>query len=83
MALYAMGDLHLSFSVDKSMDIFGGAWKNHEKKIEKNCRKIIRPDDTLVLTGDHSWGEEPRRVREGFRVHRGASRQENSSARQS
>ena len=56
MALYAMGDLHLSFSVDKSMDIFGGAWKNHEKKIEKNCWKMIRPNDTLVLTGDHSWG---------------------------
>lgn len=56
MALYAMGDFHLSFSVDKSMDVFGGTWKGHEKKIEKNCRKQIRPEDTLVITGDHSWG---------------------------
>ena len=56
MALYAIGDFHLSFSVDKSMDVFGGTWKGHEKKIEKNCRKRIRPEDTLVITDDHSWG---------------------------
>lgn len=56
MALYAMGDFHLSFSVDKSMDIFGSVWKNHEKKIEKYCRKRISSTDTIVITGDHSWG---------------------------
>ena len=56
MALYALGDFHLSFSVDKPMDIFGSEWKNHEKKIEKYCRKLIGPTDTLVITGDHSWG---------------------------
>lgn len=56
MALYAMGDFHLSFSAGKSMDVFGSIWKNHEKKIEKYCNKRIRPEDTLVITGDHSWG---------------------------
>lgn len=56
MALYALGDFHLSFSVDKPMEVFGREWKNHEKKIEKNCRKLLRPEDTLVITGDHSWG---------------------------
>lgn len=56
MALYAIGDFHLSFSVDKPMEIFGSVWKNHEKKIEKHCRKMIKPEDTLVITGDHSWG---------------------------
>ena len=56
MSLYAIGDFHLSFSVDKPMDIFDSVWKNHEKKIEKYCRKCIKPADTLVLTGDHSWG---------------------------
>ena len=30
MALYALGDLHLSFQSDKSMDKFGKVWKNHE-----------------------------------------------------
>jgi len=51
-----MGDFHLSFSVDKPMDKFGRQWKNHEKKIEKYCRKIIKSSDTLIITGDHSWG---------------------------
>lgn len=27
MSLYAIGDLHLSFSVDKPMDVFGREWK--------------------------------------------------------
>ncbi len=57
MALYALGDLHLAFQSDKTMDIFGKVWKNHEKKIEKNCHKMITDDDTLVLVGDHTWGK--------------------------
>ena len=64
MALYAMGDFHLSFSVDKPMDIFGQEWKDHEKKIEKYCRKKIRPMDTIVITGDHSWGRNLEECRE-------------------
>ena len=54
MALYALGDLHLSFQTDKSMDRFGSVWKHHEKKIEKYVNRIVKPEDTLVLTGDHS-----------------------------
>ena len=56
MALYALGDLHLSFQADKSMDVFGKVWKNHERKIEKYVNRMVKPEDTLVLTGDHSWG---------------------------
>ena len=56
MSLYAMGDLHLSFSNNKPMDIFGRRWKNHVAKIEKNWKKKITSKDTIVLTGDHSWG---------------------------
>lgn len=56
MALYAMGDMHLAFTVKKSMDIFGRVWKKHEKAIEKNCQKLVGPEDTFVITGDHSWG---------------------------
>lgn len=57
MALYALGDMHLSFTANKPMDGFGRVWKHHEKKIEKNCRKLIRQEDTFVITGDHSWGK--------------------------
>ena len=56
MALYALGDMHLSFQADKSMDKFGRVWKNHERKIEKYAGRTVKPEDTLVLTGDHSWG---------------------------
>ena len=56
MALYALGDLHLSFQSDKSMDVFGGVWRHHERKIKKYVHKIVQTNDTLVLTGDHSWG---------------------------
>lgn len=56
MSLFALGDMHLAFSSDKSMDMFGSVWKHHEKKIEKNCNKVITASDTFVITGDHSWG---------------------------
>ncbi len=64
MALYAMGDFHLAFQADKSMDRFGRVWHAHERKIETNCRKMIGPEDTLVITGDHSWGRKLDECRE-------------------
>lgn len=57
MALYALGDLHLAFQrPDKSMDAMGKVWVHHEEKIWKNCQRLVKPEDTLVLLGDHSWG---------------------------
>lgn len=56
MSLYAIGDLHLSFLADKPMDVFGPEWKNHVTKIEHHWRKKIKETDTVVITGDHSWG---------------------------
>ena len=56
MALYAIGDLHLSFQTDKSMEVFGREWKDYVKKISKNFKCKINTNDTIVLTGDHSWG---------------------------
>lgn len=64
MALYALGDLHLSFQADKSMDVFGSVWKRHEQKIEKYVNQTVKPEDTLVLTGDHSWGRKLSECRE-------------------
>ena len=64
MALYALGDLHLSFQADKTMDVFGRVWRHHERKIEKCVNKIVKPEDTLVLTGDHSWGRRLEECRE-------------------
>lgn len=57
MSLYAIGDLHLSFQSDKSMEVFGDEWKNHTDKIRRKWCSIINEDDTVVVTGDHSWGK--------------------------
>ena len=55
MALYAIGDLHLSFSTDKPMDVFGGGWINYTEKI-KTGFQMLQPEDVCVLCGDISWG---------------------------
>ena len=63
MALYAMGDFHLSFAVNKPMDVFGREWKNHVRKIEKYWKKYVKETDTAVITGDHSWGRNLEKTR--------------------
>ncbi|MGI6499114.1 MAG: metallophosphoesterase [Oscillospiraceae bacterium] len=55
MALYGIGDLHLSLSVKKPMDVFGGVWEGYVEKLKKNLA-ILQPEDTLVIAGDISWG---------------------------
>lgn len=54
MALYALGDTHLSLSVNKPMDVFGGAWEGYVDKLRAGL-SILTQDDTLVLCGDISW----------------------------
>lgn len=54
MALFAIGDTHLSLSTGKSMNVFGG-WTDYEKRLESNWRRLIREDDTVVIAGDISW----------------------------
>ncbi len=65
MALYAIGDLHLSFGSDKPMDIFGGAWRGYVDKIKAGL-SILREEDTLILCGDTSWGMTLEESREDF-----------------
>ena len=54
MALFAIGDPHLSIATGKSMNIFGG-WTDYEQRLEKNWRRLVTDDDTVVLAGDISW----------------------------
>ena len=54
MALFAIGDTHLSLATGKSMNIFGG-WSDYEKRLESNWKRLIRPEDTVVIAGDISW----------------------------
>lgn len=53
--VYVIGDLHLSFGVDKPMDIFGYIWENHADKIAENWRAKVKDTDTVLLAGDFSW----------------------------
>lgn len=54
MALYAIGDLHLSLATNKPMDVFGGRWVGYVDKLREGL-SVIRPEDTTVLLGDLSW----------------------------
>ena len=41
MAIYAIGDLHLSLNNEKPMDIFGTKWESRRKnkrKLAKSCK---------------------------------------------
>lgn len=66
MALYALGDLHLSLGCDKPMDVFGGKWENYTEKIYENWQKIVSSDDTVIVPGDVSWATYLENSREDF-----------------
>lgn len=55
MALFVIGDTHLSFGTDKPMDIFKG-WEGYTTLLEDNWRREICDEDTVVVAGDISWG---------------------------
>lgn len=66
MSLYAIGDLHLSFTTNKPMDIFGPRWKNHVEKIREGF-SALTDDDVCVICGDLSWGMNLEETLEDFR----------------
>ena len=67
MALYTIGDLHLSLASDKPMDVFGEKWKNHTEKLIQNFSALTE-EDTCVICGDLSWGMGFEECREDFKL---------------
>lgn len=65
MALYAIGDLHLSLGGDKPMDIFGETWQDHAEKLKNNFM-TLGENDLTVLCGDLSWAMDLESAREDF-----------------
>ncbi len=65
MALYAIGDTHLSLGSSKPMDVFGGAWEGYVEKLIRGFDQV-KPEDTVVLCGDLSWGMTLQESREDF-----------------
>ncbi|MDR3242996.1 MAG: metallophosphoesterase [Clostridiales Family XIII bacterium] len=55
MSIYAIGDLHLSFSADKPMDVFGEEWAGHTARLSENWRGTVKEEDTVIIAGDISW----------------------------
>ncbi len=66
MALYALGDPHLSFASAKPMDVFGGRWENYVEKLREGL-SVLREGDVLVLCGDLSWAMSLREAAADFR----------------
>lgn len=56
MKYYAIGDLHLSHSVDKPMAVFGTHWEKHAEKIKAAWLEQVTVDDVILIPGDISWG---------------------------
>ena len=55
MNVYAIGDLHLSFTEDKPMAVFGDNWKGHFEKIKKDWTEQVKEEDVVLIPGDISW----------------------------
>ena len=58
MSLFAIGDLHLHFQSELKApgQMHDPVWRNHEEVFRRNCERLVKPEDTLVLIGDQSWG---------------------------
>ena len=55
MSLFTIADLHLSLGVNKPMDVFPG-WENYVERLTENWQQTVKPEDTVVIAGDISWG---------------------------
>ncbi len=56
MKLWGISDLHLSFSVDKPMEIFGDLWVKHHERLRESWLGSVQEDDLVLMPGDLSWG---------------------------
>ena len=67
MALYVIGDTHFSEGCNKPMDVFGGKWIGYRDKLVE-ALAVLKPEDTLVLAGDFSWGMSLKEALPDFRL---------------
>ena len=61
--IYALADLHLDYTEEKSMEVFGDAWDKYQEKIFTNWKDIIRDEDTVLIPGDISWAMDIKEAR--------------------
>lgn len=65
MALYVIGDTHLSLSVDKPMEVFSG-WDRYEQRLQEQWCSLVTEQDTVVIPGDVSWAMSLEQAKEDF-----------------
>lgn len=53
--IYGISDLHLDYTKQKTMEVFGSGWKDYEQRIMKHWRETIKADDLVLVPGDISW----------------------------
>ncbi len=56
MTIWALSDPHLAFGVpSKTMEAFGPAWKDYADQIAMNWKRLVSPEDLVLIPGDISW----------------------------
>ncbi|MDA0713133.1 MAG: metallophosphoesterase [bacterium] len=55
MRIWGISDLHLSFSSNKPMDVFGKNWEGHAQKMSAAWDALVAPEDIVLCPGDLSW----------------------------
>ena len=66
LKIYAISDLHLSFQVDKPMDLFGGHWTGYEQKVLEDWNAKVGADDIGIIAGDISWAMKSAETEQDF-----------------
>ena len=57
VALYAIGDLHLSLTTNKPMDIFGPGWADHTARLEAAFSRLEGDEREILEYGLSPTGE--------------------------
>ena len=66
MKVWAISDLHLSFQVDKPMNVFGDNWTGYEDKILESWNSKVGKDDVGIIAGDISWAMRMSETKQDF-----------------
>lgn len=62
MSVWAISDLHLSFSRPERRERYAARWRDHAARIEQNWREVVGPKDLVLLPGDLSMARNHREV---------------------
>lgn len=55
MRVFAIADPHLSRVHPKPMTIFGPGWAGHPEAFFRGWRRVVGPEDLVLVPGDISW----------------------------